>query len=80
MPFVYLKLSNYLSWLPKDLVSQAFAEHLERPYTGDKTVVDGRKECKRLLKIFLFPVLEAVGEDRIMWGGCPISLLSWRNR
>lgn len=76
---MYIKFSGHMCFLPRELVSAAFAQHLNKP--GAAT--DAKKECKRLLKIFLHPALEALGEDRIMWGGdwraCYLPLLISRH-
>lgn len=61
-PSIHIKFSGYLSQLPADLAAEAFREFASG-HTGP-----AYQESKKAIASFVSPVLEAFGEDRIMWG------------
>lgn len=63
-PEVYWLFSEYLELLPIDLVNSAF-EVLGG--ASNAAAQNGYKDCKKILSMFFMPVLEAFGEDRILW-------------
>lgn len=61
-PSIHIKYSGYLSQLPAELAAEAFQEFASG-HTGP-----AYQESKKAIASFMSPVLEAFGEDRIMWG------------
>ncbi|KAK9899424.1 hypothetical protein P389DRAFT_194423 [Cystobasidium minutum MCA 4210] len=56
--------SGYLSLLPAATVAAAFREMTGASASGGEAY----KACKKAVSAFFAPVLEAFGEDRIIWG------------
>lgn len=66
MPTVYIKYSGFLTRLPHDTALAAFEGYIGKAGAPQHPNA-AYKDCKRALSAFLLPVLEAFGEERIMW-------------
>lgn len=64
-PSVYWQFAGYLSLLPESMVLAAFGELCNGPSSGGG---DAYKTCKKAISACFSIVLEAFGEDRIVWG------------
>lgn len=64
VPNVFWQFSGYLSLLPQTKVTSAYMELVEDSSTGG----DAYKWCRKALSAYFSIVLEAFGEERIIWG------------